>query len=100
MFARRFTNGRWEAWEHMCNEEEVDGVVDSAQAKTWDRVLSGPPSYADYLNSVRYVFDVVRGEANNPRDGDLQVYGVCVDGVVTGVYEELRGHFRLAQQAA
>ena len=99
-FAKEFRNGNWNVWEHLCNEEEIEGVIDSARAKASDRLFFGTPFQADYLAGVRYIFDVMRGSEDSPKEGDLRVYGVCVNGVVTGVYDELREHFKHAQEAA
>lgn len=100
VFARRFTNGRWETWEHTCDAQETESVADSAQVKACDRSLFGPPDYADFLDSVRYMFNVARGDANSPRDGDTWVHGVGVDGVIIGASDELRGQFKIGKDAA
>ncbi len=100
VFARRFSNGHWETWEHKCDAQEIECVWDSARVKASDRSFFGLPNYADFLEGVRYIFNVARGGANNPRDGDLRVHGVSVDGIVIGIYEELRCYFTVAQEAA
>lgn len=98
-FAKEFRNGTWSAWEHVCNEEEVAGVLDSAQAKAGDRLFFGIPAPADFFAGARYIFNVMRGTEDNPQDGDRKIYGVCVDGILMGHYGELRGHFAPAQAA-
>jgi hypothetical protein len=99
-FAKEFRDGIWSVWEHICDDEELEGVQDSARAKAGDRIPFGTPSPADYLAGVRYIFDVMRGTEESPREGDRKVYGVCVNGILIGVYGELRGHFKIAQEAA
>lgn len=100
VFAKRFGAGKWEVWEHTCSEEEVDAVQDSARAKTMDRLSFEPPVAVDYLWGARYVFDVARGESDNPRDGDTCVHGVSVDGVLIGVSEELSRYIRQSDKVA
>ena len=92
VFLSRFGNGNWELWKHTCNEEEVEGVVDSALAKAADRFSAGRPNLIDYLAGARYIFNVAYGETNNPKDGDTCVHGVCVDGMLIGIHDELRYH--------
>ena len=100
IFANRFRNGSWEVWKHSCSVEEVDGVADSALPKAQDRGHTGHPLPIDYLAGARYMFEVARGLADNPREGDTRVHGVCVNGMVIGDYEELRRHFEVAREAA
>ncbi|MGB7264371.1 MAG: hypothetical protein WBC92_02590 [Terracidiphilus sp.] len=99
VFAKRFRNGSWEVWEHTCSKEEVDAVNDSASVKAMDR-LSFEPLPVDYLWGARYIFDVARGESDNPRDGDTCVHGVSVDGVLIGVSEELSRYIRQSDKVA
>jgi len=100
IFAERFKNGIWKAWEHTCSDEELAAVEDSARAKAQNRLSFGPPLPADYLEGARYIFNVAFGPQDNPRDGDTRVNGVCVDGVVVGVLQKLGRHFADPQQAA
>lgn len=92
VFAKRFKNGNWELWKHTCNEEEVESVVDSAWAKAADRLSARPPILIDYMAGARYIFDVAYGPVNNPRDGDTRVQGVCVNGMLIGIHDELRDY--------
>ncbi|MGB8028035.1 MAG: hypothetical protein WCF30_00085 [Terracidiphilus sp.] len=100
VFAKKFRAGNWEVWEHTCSEEEVDAVEDSARAKAVDRFSFEPPLAVDYLGGARYIFDVARGESDNPRDGDTCVHGVSVDGVLIGVSEELSRYNRQSDKVA
>jgi hypothetical protein len=93
LFARRFENGDWKDWEHVCTTDDIDAVVDSAIAKAQDRGRHGTPTLIDYLDGARYIFNVARGSMENPRDGDTEVYGVVVDRMLIGKYEELQRHF-------
>jgi len=40
VLAERFENGAWRDWEHNCDDQEVDAVIDSANAKAADRKQS------------------------------------------------------------
>ena len=95
IFATRFQGEVWKDWEHICNEEEVEAVVDSANAKADERIRGGSPNFADYLAGARYIFDVACGPRERPREGDTEVYGVLVDEVVIARFERLREHFAL-----
>jgi len=53
----------------------------------------GTPTYADYLEGARYIFNVAFGPLASPGEGDTNVYGVLVDNVVIARFEELREHF-------
>jgi len=99
-FAKRFENGSWRAWEHECTDQEVEAVLDSAQAKAQNRLHFGPPTYLDCLEGARYVLDVAFGTAGSPRDGDMRVQGVSVDGVLFGISYELSQHFPLLKRVA
>lgn len=93
VLARRFRNGNWEPWKHICNKEEVEGIVDFAQPKTAGLFLPGRLNAINYLEGARYIFDAMYGEADGPRDGDTRVHGVRVDGHLIGMQEELLDHF-------
>ena len=94
VLAERFEAGVWRDWEHICDEENLDAVIDSASAKARDR-LHSKPTYIDYLKGAAYIFDVARGPREDPRDGDIQVYGVIVDEMVIGTREKVQRHFLL-----
>jgi len=93
IFATQFLGGVWKDWEHTCNEEEVEAVVDSANAKAAERFPGWPPTFEDYLNGARYMFNVAYGAPESPREGDTKVYGVLVNDVVIARFEQLREHF-------
>jgi hypothetical protein len=93
IFASRYQSGIWKDWEHTCDENEIAAVVNSTQAKALDRAFSRTLLYADYLQGARYIFDVARGTTQTPTEGDTRVYGVSVDEMVIGQYEELERHF-------
>ena len=95
IFATRFLGGVWKDWEHICNEQEVDAVVDSAKAYSDDRGPGGSLVFVDYFRGARYIFDVVKGPPESPREGDTRVYGVLVDEVVIARFQQLREHFEL-----
>lgn len=95
IFAVRFLAGVWKDWEHLCNEEEVDAVADSAKAKADEREPGGTPTFTDYLLGARYIFNVAFGPPENPKEGDTSVYGVLVDEVVIARFQQLREHFAL-----
>jgi hypothetical protein len=89
ILAIRFENGAWKDWEHTCSEEEVKAVVDSARAKAFEQSRYQKPSYVDYLDGARYIFNVIRGPLEKPMEGDTRVYGVSMDKKVIGRIEEL-----------
>jgi hypothetical protein len=93
IFARRFENGAWEDWEHICDNAEIDAVVDSANAKAQDRGRHGRPIFLDYLDGARFIFNVAHGLIDSPRERDTQVYRVAVDQTVIGSYDKFRLHF-------
>lgn len=90
VFAEQFTNGVWDVWEHTCSPGEAEAVVDSALLEAKGRALNGRPAHKDFLESARKMFDVVRGTPGSPREGDIQVYCICVDQLVIGVCEKIR----------
>jgi hypothetical protein len=99
VLAERFEEGAWKDWEHTCDEEEVDGVIDSANAKAADRMQS-QPSYIDYLTGAAYIFNVAFGSREDPKDGDTRVYGAIVNEMLIGIYEKVEHHFLLKDTAA
>ena len=78
VFARRFEGGRWQRWEHLCDDEEADGVLDSANAEAFSRSFSNIPVDSDYLEGARYMFNRAYGTREQPVEGDIQVTGVNV----------------------
>ena len=52
ILANRFEDGVWKDWEHSCNAEEAEGVIDSANAKAFDHGRIGRPVLIDYLEAL------------------------------------------------
>lgn len=90
IYAEQFRYGNWGVWEHTCSPKEVDAVVNSALNRANGRSLNGKPVHDDFLEGARHLFNVSRGSAIAPKDGDTRVYCVCVDHLVIGVYEKIR----------
>ncbi len=99
VFAEHFKNGNCESWEHRCSSRETKAVMDSAFARARSRSLSGRPTHEDFLDGARQVFNTTRGAAGRPGDGDLQVYCVCLDKAVIGLYEKIRHYSQQATEA-
>lgn len=99
VLAERFDENVWRDWEHICTDEEVEAVIDSANAKCADRMHSRP-SYIDYLMGAAYIFDVAFGVPENPRNGDTQVYGAIVDEMLIGITDKVERHFLRKDTAA
>lgn len=78
VFADRFEGGKWISWEHTCDGEEADAVLDSASAKAFCRSFSHLLTDSDYLEGARYIFGIARGPFDNPAEGDLRVTKVVV----------------------
>jgi hypothetical protein len=93
VYGLRFERGKWNSWEYTCSAEEIDGVVDSARAKAADHGRPEKPTYVDYLEGSRYIFDIAYGPREKPVEGDVWVYGVRVDQMVIGNFEELKHYF-------
>jgi hypothetical protein len=100
VLAEHFEDGQWKDLEHVCNQEEVEAVADSAMAKASDRMHFGKPSYIDYLAGAAYVFNVAYGDIDTPRDGDLRVYAAIVDEMLIGISNNIEHHFRTKLGAA
>ena len=94
VLAQRFEAGTWREWEHICVEDEVEAVVDSARAYAEEQARVSEPLDRDFLRGVSYVFAVAYGERNQPKQGDTRVYAVVVDGVLIGDYRQIEQHFR------
>ncbi len=90
VFAEKFTNGVWDVWEHTCSSKEAQGVIDSARSVAKGHTPNGRLAHEDLLEGARRVFNVSRGGPENPQDGDIQLYCVCVDQTVIGVCEKIR----------
>ena len=99
VYGHRFHDGQWSDWEHICSSEEIDGVKDSARAKAFERGGQGQLLYCDYLEGSRYMFNVAYGTREHPEEGDIAVYGVCVNGMVLGEWGALKEHFEARQSA-
>ena len=99
VFAEQFRNGSWDVWEHTCGPNEAKAIVDSANAKATGHSLNGRPTHKDLLESARQLFDVAHGSADNPGDGDLRVYCVCVDQFVIGVYDKISCYSQKVMEA-
>ena len=99
VFAEQFRNGCWDVWEHTCGPNEAKAIVDSANAKAAGHSLNGRPTHKDLLESARQLFDVAHGPADNPGDGDLRVYCVCVDQFVIGVYDKISRYSQRVMEA-
>jgi hypothetical protein len=57
VFAIRYEYGAWKEYLHDCTNEEIEAIVDSAMAKA----------------GARYMFNVSRGTADRPAEGDIRV---------------------------
>lgn len=90
IFAEQFKNGSWDVWEHACGPAEIEAVVETARVKARVRSSDGRPIHGDFLEGARCIFDVARGSAESPTEGDTRVYCICVDKVVIGVFEKIR----------
>ena len=99
VFAERYESGAWRDWEHVCDEDELEAVVDSACAKAADS-RRNPPVFVDYLFGARYIFDVARGHGDSPAEGDTRVYAAVVNGMLVGEYLRVERHFQLKIYAA
>jgi hypothetical protein len=78
IFAHRFEGGSWLPWEHVCDAEEADGVLDSANSEAFSRSFSNIPNDSDYLRGAAYIFNRAYGTRERPTEGDVQVTGVNV----------------------
>ncbi len=90
VLAEEFRNGVWDVSEHTCSSKEAQAVVDSALSRAKGHTPNRRPTHKDFLESARHIFNVARGTPNSPRDGDIQVYCICVDQLVIGVCEKIR----------
>lgn len=100
VFAERYEKGAWRDWEHVCNREEVDAVIDSAKAKASDRLHLSDPFPIDFLLGARYIFNVAYGSSDRPDEGDTTIYAVAVEGTLIGHFQKVKQHFQLKMSAA
>jgi hypothetical protein len=73
VFAIRYEYGAWKEYLHTCTNEEIEAIVDSAMAKAFERFRSGTPDHTDFLAGARYMFNISRGTADRPAEGDIRV---------------------------
>ena len=92
VFAEQFRNGDWDVWEHTCSAKEAKALLDFALEKAKGYILNARPSHKDFLEGARKMFNVAHGTPASPKDGDIQVYCLCVDQTVIGVAEKI-GHY-------
>lgn len=92
VFAEQFKNGAWDVREHICTAKEAKALLDSALENARGYISNARPSHKDFLEGARKMFDVANGTAESPKDGDTQVYCLCVDETVIGVAEKIRQH--------
>ncbi|HEY1806777.1 MAG TPA: hypothetical protein VGG45_20065 [Terracidiphilus sp.] len=90
IFAEQFRNGIWDVWEHPCSPKEAQAVLNSAQSVAKGYTPQGRLAHEDFLAGARRLFNVARGTTSSPKDGDIQVYCLCVDQTVIGVCEKIR----------
>jgi hypothetical protein len=90
VFAEQYSNGAWDVWEHTCSSKEAQTVLDSARSIAKSHSSHGRLAHEDVLQSARKMFDVAHGASASPKDGDIQVYCVCVEQTVIGVCEKIR----------
>jgi hypothetical protein len=90
VFAEEFRKGAWDVWEHTCSAKEAKAVFNSALQSAKGHRPDGRPVHQDLLESARKMFNVAPLSPARPKDGDLQVYCICVDQTVIGVYEKIR----------
>jgi hypothetical protein len=93
VYALRYEGSVWNDWEHECNENEARSVVDSANAKAFERAFTTIPIHIDILAGTRYIFERARGTLDNPAEGDTQVYGVNADGMILAQSAQLERRF-------
>ncbi len=95
VFAERFERGAWTEWEHVCSEEEIAAVEDSARTMAIDRRSTNGVFYIDYLMCAEGLFNAFLGGPRTPAEGDTKVFGVAVGEMVFARYEKLKQHFEL-----
>lgn len=98
VLAERFVDGSWTDWEHLCDQPELEAVIDSANAKAADNMRS-QPSYRDYLAGVAYTFNIACGAPDTPQIGDTRVYAVIVNGMLIGNSDKVQLHFLASRLA-
>ena len=100
VLAERFEDSELMDWEHLCDDDEIEAVADSAKAMAFGRGHFGPPNYVDFLKGTQYIFNTAFGPAENPRNGDLRVYAAIIDGMLIGDVERIERHFVEKHKAA
>jgi len=93
VFAEKFVGGAWHHWKHICNEDDIEAITDSAYVKAMDRVNFGDPSPMDYLMGARYIFNVANGPEDSPKEGDTRVYALLLNQIIIGFSEMFERHF-------
>ena len=92
VYGRRFEGGFWTKWEHPCDENEIEWVIDSANAKTFDNGRPGRLTIFDVLEGARYIFNVAFGSRKDPQQGDVEVLDVRVNEMAAnGLVPQLNG---------
>ncbi len=99
VYAEQFRDGCWDVWEHTCTSEEVENLVSFAKGRARNRARAGRVAHEDVLAGARHLFDVARGSATDPQDGDTKVYCACLDQIVIGVYEKVRQYAGRVKEA-
>jgi hypothetical protein len=79
VFAIQFRDGAWMDYQHNCSNEETEAVIESSKAKAFERFRHRTPNHADYLAASSYLFNVARGTADKPAEGDTLVLEVQGD---------------------
>lgn len=99
VLAERFEEGAWRDWEHTCDQDDIEAILDSAYAKALDHGHHRP-SYIDYLHGARYIFNVANGPKHTPREGDTRVYAAIVDEMLIGIVDKIEHHLLLKNRVA
>ena len=79
VFAIRYSDGSWQEYQHLCSPEEANAILASAPGTPDDRFMYRIAPESDFLAGASNVFNVARGQDNNPAEGDTVVFGVQVD---------------------
>ena len=79
VFAIRYSGGSWQEYQHVCSPEEANAIIESGAVKAEDRFRYRIAQDSDVLTRASNVFNVARGQDDNPAEGDTVVFGVQVD---------------------